>query len=95
MPRSRPSIIARWWRRNFAEPPDPDTVPHGQPQADAVMARAEIGLQPWPNRPEADYLNSVIHTCSQCGRPIYGGGPVCFDGWTTLCGVCFPSNQPD
>jgi len=55
-----------------AEPPDPATVPKDQWQG-AVMARAALGLKPWPNLPDNDYLNSVIGVCCVCNRNIYGG----------------------
>ena len=89
----RPSKFTRWWRRTFQKhPPDPAMVSKDQ-VTEAIMARVEIDLKPWPNLPDDHYLNTLRHICTFCGRSIYSQCPVCYDGWEVLCGVCYPQKD--
>ena len=57
------------------EPPDPSTLPWRDVAAvsEAVQARIDAGLKPWPRLPDDHYFNSIIGTCDVCGIHIYGG----------------------
>ena len=92
--------ILRWMWHALAGPraqpvmpelPNPSDVPTDE-WDDVVTARSICELKPWPNLPDEDYLNTIIGTCDECGRKIYGGqGFSC--GWSddhkcyTRCGA--------
>lgn len=66
------------------EPPDPITVPREE-CSEAVQARIDAGLKPWPSLPDDHYFNSIIGTCSICGTSIYGGQAISIGPKGTRC----------
>lgn len=72
------------------EPPDPNTLPWEDVVAvfEAVQARIDAGLKPWPSLPDDHYQNSVIGTCGVCGIDIYGGQAISIGYNGTRCGLC-------